>query len=1027
MEGPAPKPGRSEAKGDAMAASEAVKEYRKQKRTWSKRRRKAIRPFKGLPWVFGVACVIAVIVLVVFNWIHETMNLMLAGNSYKVVNGDETAQYYVSDFESDEEREAYEEELVALIEAEGAALLVNEDDALPLASGAKVTLFSHSSVDLVYGGTGSGSVDTDEAVNLKDALEAAGFEVNQTMWDFYETGEGSEYERSSSSTLALVTGASTTYVANEVPWSVYTDEVIESVADYGDAAIVVLSRVGGEGADVNTSSEEGDEGSYLTLTDEEKELLTQIAAMKAEGTVDKIIVLINTSNALQVDFLFDESYDIDAALWIGGVGDTGATAVGQILAGEVNPSGSLVDTYLVDNYADPSLVNFGAYEYTNAEEAGLSEDDGNIYYVVYQEGIYVGYLYYETRYEDYVMGTGNAGDWVYSDVVGFSFGYGLSYTDFEWTDYEVEYVASTDEYVVTVTVTNVGDVAGKEVVQVYGQSPYTSYDEETGVEKASVELVGFGKTDELEPGESETVTVVVDGSDLASYDSYGYGTYILEAGTYYLTAARSAHAAVNNILAAKGYTPSNTSGRMDAEGDTTLVYSWDETELDTTTYSTNSATGVTIENQFDDADINLSSLTGDQTVTYLSRSDWEGTYPTEAVSLYATDEMVAALALQTYDADTYDGVYADAEMPTTNADNGVKAADLIGLDYDDELWDALLDQLSAQDMALFLGAAFHYTQPVQSIDLPGTRDENGPQGVSLSLFGGSSDVSTMATTSADVLGATFNVDLAYEVGVAIGNDALEAGIDMLYGPAANIHRTAYSGRNFEYYSEDGFLSGKIAAAECTGIASKGIMVALKHFALNDQETEREGLSTWANEQAIREVYLKAFEEALTETTVGVMTAYSRIGCTWAGANEGLLTGVLRTEWGNMGFALSDNSGFSSTYMNGIDSVLAGGGIFDAMTRIEYTQLRAYVNDPVVVSAMRDACHRVMYVIVNSAAMNGITSESDIVEVTPTHVVIVTVVVATSAAILALCLAMLVHRGARFRRANPKPRKKDFVD
>ena len=1000
-------------------------EYKAQKKKWNKGRRKASRPFKGLAILCGIVSVVACIAIVAFSLFQDTIAIYMSIDTYAVENEDDSAVYYESDYESNEERVEYENALVEQIEAEGAVLLTNEDDALPISSDSKVSLFSSSSVNLVYGGTGSGAVDTTDAATLKSAFEDAGCEVNETLWEFYETGEGSEYVRGEAGFAEMMTG-DYTYEANEVPWDVYTDEVLDSIEEYGDAAIVVFSRVGGEGVDLNVSYDDDDtSGGYLALSDEERDLLVHLTELKAEGTIETIIVLINTSNALQVDFLFDDQYDIDAALWIGGLGDTGANAVADIIVGNVNPSGSLVDTYLIDNLSSPSVVNFGSTEYTNAEEAGLDSYTSN--YVIYQEGIYVGYLYYETRYEDYVMGTGNAGDWIYSDDVAFTFGYGLSYTDFEWSDYEVTYDEVADAFVVQVTVTNTGDVAGADVVQIYGQSPYTDYDEETGVEKASAELVGFGRTSELEPGESETLTIEVDRYELASYDSYGYQTYIFEDGTYYLTAATDAHDAVNNILAAKGYTTSSTDGRMDADGDAGLVYEYVQDEFDATTYSVSDATGAEITNQFDDSDLNLSSLTGDQTITYLSRSDWEGTYPTEVVELYATDEMIDELAELRYDSDTYDGEYADAEMPTLEADNGVKAADLIGVDYDDSLWDDLLDQMSADDMALLLGAAFHFTQPIESIDLPGTRDENGPQGVTVSLFAMTEDEDTaaMAITSTDVLAATFDTDLAYEVGVAIGNDALDAGVDMLYGPGANIHRTAYSGRNFEYYSEDGFLSGQIAAAECEGISSKGIMVALKHFALNDQELDRTGLCVWANEQSIREVYLKAYEYALTDSTIGVMTSYTRWGCVWAGANEGLLTGVMRNEWGNLGFILSDNSNFVCYYMNGVDSVLAGGNIFDAMIRIEYDQLSEFTDDPVVVSAMRDACHVLIYNIVNSAAMNGITSESEIEVSMPTYQVVVWVVFIVALIGFVVCLTINILRSSRYRRANRKPKKEDF--
>ncbi len=1001
------------------------KAYKGQKKAWNKGRRKACRPFKGLSVLLCVLTVVLSVVLVVVNYLPTTFDLVLSGERYSVVDEDEDAIYYESSYSSDEERVADDVATSLQVEAEGATLLLNEDDALPLAEGSKITLFSHSSVDPVYGGTGSAGLDTSEVDSFKDAFEAAGFEVNETMWDFYETGAGSEYERQAASTADLVTGGEVGYYANEVPIDVYTDDEWASVEDYGDAAILVLSRVGGEGYDLPSSSSDNEDAGYLGLSPEEYDLLDKLQELKDAGTIQKIVILLNSSNTIQLDFLDD--YDIDAVLNVGGMGAEGINAVAQIVAGEVNPSGRLADTYLVDNDSSPAMANVGSYEYANAEDAGLDDTSSN--YIVYAEGIYVGYRYYETRYEDYVMGTSGVGDYDYDSDVAYAFGYGLSYTEFEYSDFGVEYDESADQYVVTVTVTNVGDVAGKHTVEVYVQSEYTEYDQANGIEKTAAELVGFNKTDELEPGESETVTVYVDGSDLATYDSYGYGTYILDAGQYYLTVGTDAHDAVNNFLAAKGYTPDATDGRMDDEGDASMVYGWTVEETDATTYAT-SDNGTTIENQFDDADLNSADYTGDQSVTYLSRSDWEGTWP-ETVELYATDEMVAALQDITYDADTYDGTFADATMPTLGADNGLSLIDLQGLDYDDPLWDDLLDQLTAEEMAYVIGTAFHYTMGLESIDLPGTRDENGPTGLTVTLFADSGmETTTMGLPSEDILGATFNTELMEHVGEVLGEDCLAANVTYLYGPGANIHRTSYSGRNFEYFSEDSFLSGKMLASEVAGVESKGIHVMSKHFALNDSETDRGGLCVWANEQTIRETYLSAFQYSFTDNPdalAGVMTSYTRVGCTWCGADEGLIEGVLRGEWGCQGVVISDNSNVSYTYMSGVGGVLAGSDIFDAMAWLEYDELLDYVDDPVVVSAMREAIHRVAYSVLNSAAMNGIGTESSISQHDPAYLTALKVGRGVALVGAVACVAYDVYRSRVYRRANPKPKKRDFVE
>lgn len=994
--------------------------YKARKKAWKKAKRRVALPAKILCFILPIMFIATGIALYFFNWFPMTFDLVTSSNRTKITNPDNSAQYFTSDFSSDEERVEYGKMLSEKVEAEGATLLKNEGGALPLAHGAKVTLFSHSSTDLVYGGTGSAGLDTSSVPTLKEAMEAAGFQVNPTMWDFYTTGAGSaeQYKRQ---TVSL-TGKTkvTSNQVNEVPWSEYDQATLDSVADYGDAAVAVISRVGGEGYDLNTADEHARSGGYLGLTEEERDMLANLKAMKEAGKVRKVVVLLNSSNPIQLDFLKDSDYDVDAVLWVGGVGAQGINAVGKILAGDVNPSGALSDTFLYDNLSAPSVVNSGDFTYANADEKGL--DKFNSKYMVYQEGIYVGYRYYETRYEDAVMGTANTGDYNYSADVAYGFGSGLSYTTFQTSGVSATYNASTDKFDVTATVTNTGDVAGSKSVQVYMQSPYTDYDRAHGIEKPSAQLVGFAKTKQLEPGESQVVTVSVDRRDMASYDADGAQTYVLDAGDYLLTVADGAHAAVNNFLAHKGYTPETTGGKMDAAGDASAVSVWNNAALDTTTYAA-SAKGAQITNQFDDADLNRAGFTGDQKVTYLSRSDWEGTLADEAPVLEATDDMVAQLSNSRYAAGLYDGEYNGAPMPTTGAKNGLKLIDLMGLDYDDPKWNDLLDQLKPSDMSFLIGSAFHYTQAIDSIQLPGTRDENGPTGLTTMLFGAKSDIKTMGLPSEDVMGATFNVDLLSDVGRVIGNDCIAAKVSYLYGPGANIHRNAYCGRNFEYFSEDSFLSGKLLSSECQGIESKGAHVLIKHFALNDQETNRSGASTWTNEQAIREVYLRSFEYAFTEGNVnGVMTSYSRVGCHWNGADYGMISGVLRGEWGCNGAVISDNSAMNNHYMDGADGVLAGSDLFDSMTEIEWKQLKKYENDPVVVSAMRDSVHRIAYATLNSLAMNDIGPDTTIAYTKPAYVLVDTACFVLSGAGFVFCLVFAIVKNRRFKRENPKPQK-----
>ena len=935
-------------------------ELKRLKKACKEAKRKYVTLWKTLGIFFLVLSLLLNAGSVVVKMFDNTMAAMLGGRFWDVINEDPSAQYFKPDFTSDTERLDAGAKICYQVEAEGAALLMN-NGALPLAAGAKVSTLSTSSVNIVYGGTGSGNVDASKADSLKDALTKSGLDVNPTLWDFYISGEGAQYSRDyGEGESAALLGS---FNVGEAPWSVYTDAVKDSIAAYGDAVIVTISRIGGEGADAKAD--------YLQLDQNEKDMLAGVAKMKAEGKIKSIILLINTSNALQVEFLKNNEYSIDAALWIGGVGAYGTNAVTDILAGKVNPSGSLVDTYCYDNFSSPAMKNFVPVTYAGYNGKNIPNYAET--YLIYQEGIYVGYKYYETRYEDYVMGTGSAGNYAYSNDVAFPFGHGLSYTSFAYSNMEVSYDAQTDAFTVYVTVTNTGAVAGKETVQIYAQSPYTDYDKTNKVEKAAVQLIGFGKTQILESGVSERVTVIVEKRELASFDTYGAGTYILDAGDYYLTAATDAHDAANNILAAKGFTVENTDGRMDAAGNAALSYKYTQTEFDDKTYAV-SANGTKITNQLSLADPNLYEGTKGQNVTWLSRNNWEGTYPADKqIVLQLTDLLIADLQRIRYNSQNY----GEAQMPTMGAENGLKLYDLIGKAYDDPQWQTLLDQLTYEEMVALIGDSFHWRMPAQSVHAPGSRDENGPQGLTVALFGSALGVETTAFTSEDVMAATFNTELLYQVGKIIGNDCLAADVSCLYGPGANMHRMPYGGRNFEYYSEDGFLSGAMCAAEVRGIQEKGVDVVIKHFALNDSEQDRIGLGVWVNEQAAREIYLKAYQAAFEKSGAnGVMTAYTRWGAVWSGGVKGLMTNILRQEWGNNGMSITDN--VITPMVTGADGVLAGVTTYDAMLPNINNELPGYKNDPVIVNAMREACHHNLYALANSSAMNGIGPNTTIV-------------------------------------------------
>ena len=944
---------------------ERKQELKALKKASMKEKRRTVTLWKSLGIFFLVVALIMTPLSIVAKMFDNTLAAMMGGKFWEVIGEDPNAIYFAEDFASNEERLDAGQQICYQVEAEGAALLMN-NGALPLAEGAKVSTLSTSSVNIVYGGTGSGNVDASKADSLKVALEKSGLVVNPTLWDFYLTGEGAKYSRDyGEGESAALLGS---FNIGEAPWSVYTEEVKNSMAEYGDAVIVTLSRIGGEGADAKGAKP--GETNYLALDQNEKDMLAGAAQMKKDGKVKSIIVLINTSNALQVDFLKDDTYGIDACLWIGGVGAYGTNAVTDILAGKVNPSGSLVDTYCYDNFSSPAMKNAVPVVYEGYDGKNIPNYAET--YLIYQEGIYVGYKYYETRYEDFVMGTEKTGSYAYGNDVAFPFGHGLSYTTFGYSDMVVNYDEKQDMFLVSVTVTNNGTVAGKETVQVYAQSPYTDYDKENKVEKAAVQLIGFGKTGVLEPGASQTVLVEVQKRDMASFDTYGKGTYIMDAGDYYLTVATDAHNAVNNMLAAKGYTVESTEDRMDADGNAALTYKYTQEAFDDKTYAT-SANGTQITNQLSLADPNLYEGTAGQNVTWLSRSDWEGTYPSdEQIVLKLTDLLIKDLQRTRYNAEDYETV----EMPTLGADNGLKLVEMIGLEFDDPKWQQLLDQLTYDEMVAMIGDSFHWRMPAESVQAPGSRDENGPQGLTVALFGSALGVETTAFTSEDVMAATFNMELMYQVGNIIGNDCLAADVSCLYGPGANMHRVPYGGRNFEYYSEDGFLSGAICAAEVKGIQEKGVDVVIKHFALNDSEQDRIGLGVWVNEQAAREIYLKAYQAAFEESGAnGVMTAYTRWGAVWSGGVKGLMTNIMRKEWGNNGMSITDN--VITPMVTGADGVLAGTTTYDAMLPNIVNELPGYENDPVIVTAMRQACHHNLYALANSSAMNGIGPDTRI--------------------------------------------------
>ena len=887
----------------------------------------------------------------------------------------EYKRYFTSEYTTVAELKAAGEALVKEVEAEGIVLLKNEG-VLPLPQGSEVALVGMSAVFPVYGGTGSGAVDAAGAPDFRKALETSGFTVvNEPMLQAYIDEHG---ERPGG------------YIG-EMSWSWLRRKSKNDDGDYtvgnGEHIVFVIGRTGGEGNDLNGKNLVQDAEDYLSLNEAEIDILESLAEMKDEGEIASITVIINSANPISVGFINDEDYAIDAALWVGSMGQTGVYAVGDVLSGAVNPSGSLPDTWWVDNQLNPVTSNFGAYSYTSGTE-GL--DTAHSKYVVYQEGIYLGYKYTETRYEDVVLGTPNAGDYDWADVVAYPFGYGMSYTSFAMTDMKVEKTGTgmETEYVVSVNVTNTGDVAGKKTVQVYAQKPYTDYDREHGIEKASAELVGYGKTTLLAPGASETVTVTVPEYFLTSYDATGTGVFILSEGTHYLTVADDSHEAVNNILAVKGKT---TADGMTSEGDATLVHAENYT-FDATTYAKAYGTGNDVTSLFDEADVNRYAGRGDNSVVYYSRSDWAGTVTNKTVQLYMTPEMRALSVLD--DADLPAFTEAD-EWPVMGERDGmgIQLIHMRGVAFDDPQWETFMDQLTFDELAAICARGLRMTAAVASIGKPQTLDHNGPSGVTQAYTAGTNGYAvqtndpnkTMKGTAFPcngIVAATFNDELVYRVGKLIGEDAMWAGYAGLYGSGLNIHRSPYSGRVFEYYSEDGILTGLIDTVETKGIQEKGVYVYNKHFVLNDQENNRAGIATWCNEQALREIYLRAFELPIVNADAKcVMTAYNRLGQVWAGAYRELLEGWLRGEAGMDGFAVTDM--YDNTYMVKVHEVLAGNDIPDdyADNLGEFTPYGpggAKAN-PIVAQHMRLSSKRVLYIVANSRGMDGIDESIYIVE------------------------------------------------
>lgn len=847
-----------------------------------------------------------------------------------------------------EETSAKATQLVNEITAEGVVLAKDEDNVLPVASGSKLNVFGWSSTNPCYGGTGSGALNTAYPVtDLLTGLHDAGIETNEELSKFY-----TDYKADRPS-VGMV---EQDWTLPEPNVNLYTDEMMENAKAFSDTAMVVITRVGGEGADLPTDmasvvdgswirrvaqaygSERGtayyngtyddslnegndwDKGDhFLQLSNREEDLLDLVTS-----NFDNVILVYNGANAFQMDFLKDYP-QIKGVLLCPGTGQSGFEGFGKVVSGEVNPSGRTADTYVSDLTAAPWWNNFGDFKYTNTEDlnsdASFFDPEGATpSFVNYVEGIYVGYKFYETAADEGLIN--------YDDEVVFPFGYGLSYTSFTK---EMSSITSDGTNLnFTVTVTNTGSAAGKDVVEIYSNPPYTN----GGIEKASANLLDFAKTNELAPGESQTMEFSIPVEDLASYDYQTNGCYVLEAGDYIISANNDSH----NVADSKTYTVASD-----------IVYNESNKR---------SSDAVAATNEFDFAE-------GE--VTYLSRADGFANYA-EATAAPANYEMSDADKAVFYNAHSYteSGYEADddanAEDITTGAKNGLKLVDLRGVDYNDPKWDDLLDQMTIDEMQQTIGFGGYQTAAVTSIEKVRTNDCDGPASINNNFTG----VGSVGFPAATLIGMTWSKELAYSFGDSIGEMANEMDTSGWYGPAMNIHRTAFAGRNFEYYSEDGVLSGVMASNAIKGAQEHGVYAYMKHFALNDQEGNRTSMvATWSNEQAIREIYLRPFEMSVKDAdSHAVMSSFNYIGNRWAGGCSELLKNVLRGEWGFVGFVETDYFGVYG-YMTADQGVRNGSDLMLCTTGNDFNTVTVLTNSSK--QALREASKNILYTVVNSRA------------------------------------------------------------
>ncbi|HCV68496.1 MAG TPA: beta-glucosidase [Clostridiales bacterium] len=877
----------------------------------------------------------------------------LLGSQRPIYSDEVTSVYPTQKATNKAEAFANAQEVNLKLAEEGFVLLKNENAALPMNKGARISVFSKNSVNLSYGGSGSGGFDTSNNKDLYESLNDAGFVTNPTLKRFYESSQSGPVRTANSSDLD--NGDNQKIATAETPQNKYTDAVKNSYADYSDAALVVITRIGGEGFDLpryqgDSEGAVSPDSHYLELDQNEIDLLTAVT----DGTFKRVVVVFNTPSSFEATFLKDSAYaafedKIDAAVWIGFTGSNGITALGEILNGDVNPSGRLVDTWAADFTKNPSFVNFG----TGCLPDTTDKYDGGMYYSVdYDEGIYVGYRYYETR------GETDGEDWYNANVV-YPFGYGLSYTTFDWTvgDASASEIELGTTITVPVTVKNTGSVAGKDVVQLYASAPYTL----GGIEKAHKVLVGFAKTKLLQPGESETVTVSFDPYSAASYDyrdanSNGFSGYELEAGEYTLYVSRNAHESEKAIA-------------LNLAADVQI--------------GTDPTTDSEVVNRYTDSENFLDSDW--QLDTMLSRADWEGTWPTPQTAQQhaGTDRLYEEIRSEEhnnptdFDSEEYPWF---GEEPTLTLRDLLPSAEAEGYEpvvsYDDERWEELMMGCDEEEMIALINNGAYHTLAMESVGLPATIHGDGPSG--FTCFMSKEQVNgTCQYVSEPVMASTWNINLMNELGEAIGEEgtigdkATGQPYSSIYAPGVNIHRSPFGGRCSEYFSEDPFISGMMGAAEVQGIQSRGVLPTVKHFVANEQETHRSigGDLSWLSEQALREIYLKPFEYTVKlGETRGIMTSFNRIGTRWTGGDYRLLTEILRNEWGFNGLVICDFNTIPQ-YMIPRMMFYAGGSL-DLATQQSAMWTDCDTSDAGDAIVLMRAVKDVMYALVNSNAMNA---------------------------------------------------------